>query len=98
MHLPRRKSLSALDRGDLLFLVGLGVTGALLVTGLLLPAFTNDRLFQDTQSVSILGAAVKLGDFVDLDFLLGFWCILAVAPLAMLDGWLFERDIRFGDA
>lgn len=49
----------------------------------------------EVYALALVVVAFKLGDFVDLDFLAGFWCILLVAPLAMLDGWLFERDIRF---
>ncbi len=49
----------------------------------------------EVYGLALVVVAFKLSDFVDLQFLPGFWCILAVAPLAMLDGWLFDRDIRF---
>lgn len=52
----------------------------------------------EVYALALVVVAFKLGDFVELEFLAGFWCILAVAPLAMLDGWLFERDIRFRSA
>lgn len=49
----------------------------------------------EVYALALIVVAFKLGDFVELEFLAGFWCMLAVAPLAMIDGWLFERDIRF---
>ncbi len=43
---------------------------------------------------ALIIVVIKLADFAQLELKLGFWLIAAVAPLSMLDGWLFKRRLR----
>lgn len=49
----------------------------------------------EVYALALVVVAIKLGDLVEIGLLPGFWFIMAVAPLSMIDGWLFERNIRF---
>lgn len=47
----------------------------------------------EVYALALIIVAVKLGDFTQLEFRLGFWLIMAMVPLSMLDGWLFKRRL-----
>ncbi|MDT8450296.1 MAG: paraquat-inducible protein A, partial [Wenzhouxiangellaceae bacterium] len=92
-HIVERR----LSVNDHAFIAMLLLTGAMLVAGLTLPAFTNDRLGQDAQTFSILGAALNLrqyGSHALMAVIILFSAVFPTAKLLAMSGlWLFEfRD------
>ena len=83
---------------DYAFAFTLCVAGALLVAGLALPAFTNDRLARGAESLSIIGGALQLGVEGSPGFMLVIILFSAVFPVAklaaMLTVWLFRFDVN----
>ncbi|MDA3933982.1 MAG: paraquat-inducible protein A [Gammaproteobacteria bacterium] len=49
----------------------------------------------EVYALALVIVAIKLGDFTELEFRAGFWLIIAVMPLSLLDGWLFNRRMEF---
>lgn len=48
----------------------------------------------EVYALALIIVAIKLGDFANVQPKLGFWLIIAIAPLSMLDGWLFRRRLN----
>lgn len=48
----------------------------------------------EVYALALVIVGVKLADFTSLEFRTGFWLILAVVPLSLIDGWLFKRRLE----
>lgn len=48
----------------------------------------------EVYALALIIVGVKLGDFTSLEFQTGFWLIMTVVPLSLLDGWLFKRRLE----
>ncbi len=98
MHLRDAIRERRFGASDYAFAVTLLAAGALLGAGLTLPAFSNDRLAQGTESLSILGGALQLGASGSVAFMFVIILFSAVFPvaklLAMLTVWLFRFDVN----
>lgn len=77
----RQLKFSAVDRA---FLLTLTSASLLLLLGLMIPAFTNDRLAQDMQSFSIIGGALNLGGKGSPGFMIIILLFSVVFPIAKL--------------
>lgn len=83
---------------DYAFVATLVAAFALLIAGLILPAFTNDRLAQDAESFSIIGGAVQLGIQGSPGIMIVILLFSAAFPLtkvvAMCGIWLFDFGVH----
>lgn len=56
------------------------------------------RTMWEVYALALIVVAVKLAEFTQLEFRVGFWLIMAMVPRSVLDGWLLKRRLELEQA